>query len=130
MRVTPRWTTPGNVTPIGPFHPKCSTMSATTSSTASGVPGLGVRMRWRRARSTPRRVSTGAPLMPLPPMSMPSMRTGRRAGRRRAGAVAVGSGSLGWAFVGSDPAASAAAPVSSPPFTIAETVAGGATVGG
>ena len=38
---------------------------------ASGVEGVGVGMRRRSATSVPLPVSTGAPLMPEPPMSMP-----------------------------------------------------------
>ena len=38
--ITPWRTTPGNVTPTGPLHAKCSTSWATTSAIASGVDGL------------------------------------------------------------------------------------------
>jgi len=38
---------------------------------ASGVAGLGVSVRCRSAANSPVRVSTGAPLMPLPPKSTP-----------------------------------------------------------
>ena len=38
----------------------------------AGVAGCGVRMRCRGAINSPLAVSTGAPLMPVPPMSMPS----------------------------------------------------------
>ena len=77
-RVCPWVTTAGMVTPIGPspiWSAKWSTISPTTSATF-------LRRRLLRAwRSCSRSVvsspvarSTGAPLMPLPPMSMP--RTG------------------------------------------------------
>ena len=51
--ITPWRTTPGNVTPIGPCHEKCSTSSATTGAIASGVAGFGVRILNRSAASSP-----------------------------------------------------------------------------
>ena len=71
VRVTPFFTTAGNVAPTGPFQSKWSTTSATTSATAFGVAGFGVRMRKRSPASSPLSTSTGAPLMPVPPMSTP-----------------------------------------------------------
>ncbi len=71
VRMTPSTTTPGNVMPTGPVHSKWSTSLATTSAIAFGVAGCGVGIRWRSAVSSPVFVSTGAPLIPEPPMSMP-----------------------------------------------------------
>ena len=51
--MTPWRTTPGNVTPTGPCHPKCSTSSATMGAIASGVAGCGVRILKRSAVSSP-----------------------------------------------------------------------------
>ena len=45
VRVTPRLTTAGNVAPVGPFQSKKAASSPTTSATALGVAGWGVRMR-------------------------------------------------------------------------------------
>src|SRR5690242_9235437 len=70
----PRMTTAGTVTPIGESpvtSAKWSTIWSTTSATASGVAGFGVRILSRLPASSPFLRSTGAPLMPLPPMSMP-----------------------------------------------------------
>src|SRR6476469_7741695 len=70
----PRITTAGTVTPMGESpvtSAKWSTISSTTSATASGVAGLGVRIFSRLPARSPAFRSTGAPLMPLPPMSMP-----------------------------------------------------------
>src|SRR5512133_1483941 len=53
---------------------KLSTISPTTSATFFGVDFCGVVMRSRLEVKSPVARSTGAPLMPLPPMSMP--RTG------------------------------------------------------
>ncbi len=71
---TPCCTTPGTVTPIG--EPSCtsskrSTISATQSHTASGVDFSGVSILKRSWANSPFSRSTGAPLIPLPPMSMP-----------------------------------------------------------
>ena len=48
------------------------TIAATAAAQASGVDGCGVSMRTRSAAVTPSERSTGAPVMPEPPMSMPS----------------------------------------------------------
>ena len=77
-RVRPWVTTAGMVTPIGPspiWSAKRSTISPTTAATFFGVDGDGVSILNRSRISSPVVRSTGAPLMPLPPMSMP--RTGR-----------------------------------------------------
>src|SRR5690625_4085840 len=93
---TPSWTTAGKVTPTGTPRPisKDSTKAVTVSATASGVEGWGVGIRRRSADSAPVLRSTGAPLMPLPPISTPkaflimtvlvlvSRVAGRPAGRR------------------------------------------------
>src|SRR4051794_7476779 len=71
VSVTPFLTTAGKVTPTGPFHAWCSITCATTSATGAGRAGCGVTIRNRGAASWPESMSTGAPLMPLPPMSIP-----------------------------------------------------------
>src|SRR3954471_18075242 len=73
-RTVPRMTTAGTVTPIGESpvtSAKWSPIWSTPSAPASGVAGLGVRILRRLPASSPALRSTGAPLMPLPPMSMP-----------------------------------------------------------
>ncbi len=74
-RVTPWVTMAGTVMPIGP-SPSCSakwsTICLTTAATACGVAGCGVGMRSRSVANSPFLRSTMAPLMPDPPMSMPS----------------------------------------------------------
>jgi hypothetical protein len=73
-RATPCWMTAGKVAPTRPVHPAARSISATTAATASGVAGWGVGSRVRGVRSAPVTVSTSAPLMPLPPMSIPKAR--------------------------------------------------------
>src|SRR5215469_715445 len=68
---TPSTTTPGKVRPTGPVQAKSCTRRAATSMTASGVAGWGVWIFCRSAVSWPVDVSTGAALMPVPPISMP-----------------------------------------------------------
>ncbi len=70
---TPSWITAGKVTPTGMSSAtsKEPMSSATVSATASGVEGCGVGIRTRSAASSPLPRWTGAPLMPLPPMSIP-----------------------------------------------------------
>ena len=70
--VTPSVTTPGNVMPTGPDQLNAVTSSFTTAATASGRAGRGVSIFCRAASSLPVSTSTGAALMPVPPMSMPS----------------------------------------------------------
>ena len=70
--VTPSVTTPGKVMPTGPDQLKKVVSCFTTSATASGLAGRGVAIFCRGASSLPVVTSTGAPLMPEPPMSMPS----------------------------------------------------------
>src|SRR5580658_1676379 len=70
--VTPLVTTPGKVMPTGPDQLKEVVSSFTTPATASGRAGCGVSIFCRSASSFPVATSTGAPLMPEPPMSMPS----------------------------------------------------------
>ncbi len=71
-RTTPCCTTPGTVTPTGASESGNSPSSSTkTSATASGVEGSGVLMRTRSWAKSPWSRSTGAPLMPVPPKSMP-----------------------------------------------------------
>jgi hypothetical protein len=70
--ITPSITTPGKVTPTGPDHLNEVVSCFTTSATASGTAGRGVAIFCRSARSFPVATSTGAALIPEPPMSMPS----------------------------------------------------------
>ena len=73
---TPWRTTPGTVTPTGPRESgKWPSSSTKTSATASGVEGEGVLIRSRSAANSPFSRSTGAPLMPVPPKSMPKGRS-------------------------------------------------------
>ena len=65
-------TTPGKVAPVTPDQLNELASSRTTSVTASGVDGCGVAIFWRSASIVPVATSTGAPLMPVPPMSIPS----------------------------------------------------------
>ncbi len=74
-RVMPWVTTAGIVTPIGPspiWSANWATISPTTSATFAGVDVSGVGMRTRSAAKSPASRSTRAPLIPEPPMSMPS----------------------------------------------------------
>src|SRR5690606_7401542 len=71
--VVPPSTTPGKVIPTGPVQPKWSTTCLTPSATASGVAGCGVRTLWRSCARSPLPRSTGAPLIPDPPMSTPKI---------------------------------------------------------
>ena len=72
VSVTPSTTTPGNVIPAGPRQPNDSTSCPTVLATVSGTAGCGVSSLTRSASNLPWAVSTGAPLIPEPPMSMPS----------------------------------------------------------
>ena len=72
VSATPPRTTAGNVAPTAPSPPNLATTWATTSATDAGTAGCGVSSRYRSAVSVPRSTSTGAPLMPVPPMSIPS----------------------------------------------------------
>ena len=74
-KTVPLRTIAGTVMPMGlsPVRSlKCSATSPTTFATASGVDGFGVSIRSRSAANSPVARSTGAPLMPEPPMSIPS----------------------------------------------------------
>src|SRR3954451_25480973 len=69
---SPPRTIPGTVTPTGPSLSGNDVSSSTkTWVTASGVEGLGVSIRTRSAANSPFSRSTGAPLIPLPPKSIP-----------------------------------------------------------
>ena len=70
--VTPSMTTPGKVMPTGPDQLNEAVICFTTSATASGRAGRGVAIFCRSVTNLPVVTSTGAPLMPEPPMSMPS----------------------------------------------------------
>jgi imidazole glycerol-phosphate synthase subunit HisF len=72
VRVTPAVTTPGKVMPIGPDQLNVAVSFFTTSDTAWGSAGRGVSIFCRSASSLPVATSTGAALIPDPPMSMPS----------------------------------------------------------
>src|SRR5689334_12866574 len=77
---TPCTTTAGTVMPTGtPSAAPLPTSSATTSATSWGWPPDGVSTRVRSAANSPVARSTGAPLMPLPPKSMPKGRVARSA---------------------------------------------------
>src|SRR5262245_31884834 len=58
-----------------PCQEKCAATSATVALTAAGVAGDGVSRRKRSPSNSPVSVSTGAPLIPVPPMSMPRIST-------------------------------------------------------
>ena len=69
---TPRRTMPGTVTPTGVLDAgKLSTICWKTPATACGVAGFGVSIRTRSCAKSPIFRSTGAPLMPVPPKSIP-----------------------------------------------------------
>ena len=72
LLATPFLMTAGNVAPSSPVHSASLTSRATTSATASGVDGLGVRYFTRSVARSPLFRSTMAPLIPLPPMSTPN----------------------------------------------------------
>src|SRR5439155_25668730 len=72
VQVVPPITTPGNVTPIGPDQPKSATSCLTASATGSGCAGLGVGTLTPSAARVPVVTSTGAALIPEPPISIPS----------------------------------------------------------
>ena len=75
VSVTPFFTTAGNVAPTGPFQSKCSTTSQRRRPRLRASPACGVSMRKRSSASAPASTSTGAPLMPVPPMSTPISRS-------------------------------------------------------
>ena len=65
-------TTAGTVTPTGDVEAgNLSTSSRKTAATAFGVAGRGVAILTRSPAKSPVSRSTGAPLMPVPPKSMP-----------------------------------------------------------
>src|SRR5215210_4239323 len=69
---TPPLTTAGNPQPTGPSHPASWTTSTAVSTIASGVAGVGVLILTLSFTNSPVSVSTGAPLIPDPPMSIPN----------------------------------------------------------
>src|SRR6187455_284357 len=71
IMATPDLIGAGNPIPTGPCHLKARVSSATTSATGWGSAFSGVLIRTRSANNSPVSVSTGAPLMPDPPTSMP-----------------------------------------------------------
>jgi len=84
---TPLLITAGKVAPTSPVQLALVTSWTTTSATLSGVDGCGVAIRTRWVRNSPVRVSTTAPLMPLPPMSTPKAASGCPSDVGDAGAV-------------------------------------------
>src|ERR687893_1310268 len=69
---TPSLTTAGNPQPTGPCHPASRITSTAVPTIASGLAGLGVLILTLSSSSSPDCVSTGAPLIPDPPMSIPN----------------------------------------------------------
>src|SRR5215211_2917151 len=69
---TPSLTTAGNPQPTGPSHPASRTTSIAVPTIASGVAGLGVLILTLSSSNSPDCVSTGAPLIPDPPTSIPN----------------------------------------------------------
>mmetsp|Transcript_10409 Transcript_10409/g.17881 ORF Transcript_10409/g.17881 Transcript_10409/m.17881 type:complete len:243 (-) Transcript_10409:529-1257(-) len=72
VSTSPRRIAAGNPTPMGPFQLKCFASSPTTRHTSFGDAPSGVGMRCLSVTNSPRSKSTRAPLMPDPPMSIPS----------------------------------------------------------
>ncbi len=72
LPITPPRTMPGNVMPIGPSPPTRSTTVATASATDLGDGREGVSMRVRSPSKAPVARSTRPPLIPLPPISIPT----------------------------------------------------------
>src|SRR5919112_170505 len=68
----PPLTTAGNPQPTGPSHPASRTTCTAVPTIASGVAGWGVLILILSSRSSPDSVSTGAPLIPDPPTSIPN----------------------------------------------------------
>ena len=71
--IPPR-TTAGTATPPGPAIPISFRTPSTAAATACGVAGDGVGNRIRSAASSPVAMSTGAALIPVPPISTPTTR--------------------------------------------------------
>jgi hypothetical protein len=61
--------------PAGPVQPKPATSPLTASAIGSGSAGRGVATLTRGALKAPVVTSTGAALIPEPPMSIPSTST-------------------------------------------------------
>ena len=68
----PLRTTAGMAKPTGPATSMCRRTSPTTAAMACGVAGDGVGNRIRSMVSSPVAMSTGATLIPVPPMSTPT----------------------------------------------------------
>jgi hypothetical protein len=70
--ITPPFTTPGKPQPTGPSQPERETTSAQAATTSSGLAASGVGTRTLSAANSPVSAFTGAPLIPVPPMSNPN----------------------------------------------------------
>mmetsp|Transcript_29545 Transcript_29545/g.40795 ORF Transcript_29545/g.40795 Transcript_29545/m.40795 type:complete len:229 (+) Transcript_29545:375-1061(+) len=64
-------TAAGNPTPRGPVQSKCFAISPTVLLTPTGSPPEGVGIRYRSVKSWPVSRDTRAPLIPVPPTSIP-----------------------------------------------------------
>ena len=71
VRATPCWMAAGKPMPIGPDQRCRSTSARIVTPMDSGVAGRGDSMRRRSLASSPVAVSITAPLIPVPPTSMP-----------------------------------------------------------
>ena len=63
----------GKLQPTAFFQLKCAIISFTTLATASGVAGCGVGILNLSVNNAPVFVFTIAPLIPVPPMSIPNI---------------------------------------------------------
>ena len=73
VRTTPPSTTPGNVMPTCSAGPTFAATAATVSTRLVMSAGRGVSSRKRSPDSSPASRSTGAPLTPEPPTSIPTV---------------------------------------------------------
>ncbi len=89
VRTTPLRTTAGSARPMGPVQSKWAVTTVATSSTALGVAGRGVLILCRFATNRPSPTSTGAPLTPEPPTSIPKSTVNRHPPDRSAATAAV-----------------------------------------
>ena len=73
VRATPRWIAAAKPMPMEPDQRCCSTSARRVAPTDSGVAGWGEAMRRRSLASSPVAVSITAPLIPVPPTSIPKI---------------------------------------------------------